>query len=279
MNTPLIYRKIVAGVTLRQPNPAAARCALDLARALHAEVALIHAGDPPVADAEARLAALREAWPEAASAEVRRGPIWEAINDAANQLHAELIVIGAHAHGQLAALLGAPGDRVLHRATRDVMVARGECATPTPLPPYGHILIAADLNEGHGVVAERGVALAAALGVRPSLLHVVEHYPVDRENDQIPPEDADPVAWRRRLMGERLARLAEAVGCPDAVQHVAVSEDAARTEIVRYAAECGADLVVVGARRPAGLRALLGSTADGVIHHAPCDVLAVYLPD
>ena len=50
---------------------------------------------------------------------------------------------------------------------------------------------------------------------------------------------------------------------------------APKHEIVRVAKEQGVDLVVVGSYGRHGLQLLLGSTANGVLHLAACDVLAV----
>jgi universal stress protein A len=44
---------------------------------------------------------------------------------------------------------------------------------------------------------------------------------------------------------------------------------------VRIAKERGVDLIVVGSHGRHGLQLLLGSTANGVLHLAECDVLAV----
>jgi universal stress protein A len=50
-----------------------------------------------------------------------------------------------------------------------------------------------------------------------------------------------------------------------------------RQEIHRLAEEQGCDLIVVGSHGRHGLALLLGSTANDVLHGAPCDVLAVRL--
>ena len=47
------------------------------------------------------------------------------------------------------------------------------------------------------------------------------------------------------------------------------------TEIHALAEQIGADLIVVGSHGRTGLALLLGSTANGVLHGATCDVLAV----
>ncbi|RMT56937.1 Universal stress protein, partial [Pseudomonas coronafaciens pv. atropurpurea] len=50
-----------------------------------------------------------------------------------------------------------------------------------------------------------------------------------------------------------------------------------RQEIHRLAKSQGCDLIVVGSHGRHGLALLLGSTANDVLHGAPCDVLAVSL--
>ena len=48
-----------------------------------------------------------------------------------------------------------------------------------------------------------------------------------------------------------------------------------KSVIMNKAQELGADLIVVGSHGRHGIQLLLGSTANAVIHHANCDVLAV----
>lgn len=50
-----------------------------------------------------------------------------------------------------------------------------------------------------------------------------------------------------------------------------------RQEIHQLAQEKGCDLIVVGSHGRHGLALLLGSTANDLLHGAPCDVLAVRL--
>ncbi|AWL13402.1 Universal stress protein A like protein [Saliniradius amylolyticus] len=49
--------------------------------------------------------------------------------------------------------------------------------------------------------------------------------------------------------------------------------------IVDTAEERNADLIVLGSHGRHGIRLLLGSTANSVLHHAKCDVLAVRIKD
>ncbi|WP_163009288.1 universal stress protein, partial [Pseudomonas viridiflava] len=50
-----------------------------------------------------------------------------------------------------------------------------------------------------------------------------------------------------------------------------------RQEIHQLASKRDCDLIVIGSHGRHGLALLLGSTANDVLHGAPCDVLAVRL--
>jgi nucleotide-binding universal stress UspA family protein len=62
------------------------------------------------------------------------------------------------------------------------------------------------------------------------------------------------------------------------VRHVFLEGDPA-TEIVRYARDASADLIVMGTHGRTGVdRLLMGSVAEQVLRDAPCSVLIVKLP-
>ena len=50
-------------------------------------------------------------------------------------------------------------------------------------------------------------------------------------------------------------------------------------EIVQLAEEENVDLIIVGSHARHGLALLLGSTANNVLHHARCDIMAIRLPN
>ena len=50
-------------------------------------------------------------------------------------------------------------------------------------------------------------------------------------------------------------------------------------EIVRIAKQHQVDLIVTGSHARHGLALIMGSTANSVLHHAECDVLAVRIQD
>ena len=73
-----------------------------------------------------------------------------------------------------------------------------------------------------------------------------------------------------------IADLARRLGVPEAERRVEVGSP--KTVILGTAAALGVDLIVLGSHGVHGLGLLLGSTANGVLHGARCDVLAVRVP-
>ena len=73
----------------------------------------------------------------------------------------------------------------------------------------------------------------------------------------------------------RLAAYARSENLEHAHRHVAAGYT--KQEILEHAREIRANLVMVGSHGRHGLALLLGSTANAVLHGAPCDVLAVRL--
>ena len=72
---------------------------------------------------------------------------------------------------------------------------------------------------------------------------------------------------------EQLDRLCEQIGVPESNRHLVTGRPEA--EIPTQAKAVSGDLIVVGSHARWGLALLLGSTTDGVMHGADCDVLAV----
>ncbi len=142
---------------------------------------------------------------------------------------------------------------------------------------YQHILLAVDCSPDSETIGRRAVALAEQWGARITLIHVVEHVPLDLSNDLMVAQpldiDAELMADARR----RLAELAQLLGLADAKQEVVMGST--KAEILRTAEQLQVDLMVVGSHGRHGLALLLGSTANAVLHGARCDLLAVRVLD
>jgi universal stress protein A len=137
---------------------------------------------------------------------------------------------------------------------------------------YRHILLVVDLTEESLAIGRRAQELAATLGAQLQLLHVVEFVSVDPLGETLMPavqmEDELLEHARKRLTG-----LAAQLGLGEAACRV--ESGSVKSEIVRVARECHADLIILGSRERHGLSILVNLTADTVLHAAPCDVLAM----
>lgn len=141
---------------------------------------------------------------------------------------------------------------------------------------YEHILIAVDLHiKSDKAILERATAIAKAFKVDSlSLVHSVEHihaYGIA----QAYPAVVNFEEEMTRVAKEELAKLGKTYGIPVGSQIVEFGSP--KTVIMDKAQELKADLIIVGSHGRHGLALLLGSTANAVLHHAHCDVLAVHI--
>ncbi|HKJ10374.1 MAG TPA: universal stress protein [Gammaproteobacteria bacterium] len=142
---------------------------------------------------------------------------------------------------------------------------------------YTHLLLAVDFTDETGQVAERAVQLARAFDAGLSFIHVVEFLHMDLANELVLPQDVELEEQMVASARRKLQELAEGLGMPDAPCRVELG--ATKQEILRVAAEQKIDLIVVGSHGRHGIQRLLGSTANAVLHGAPCDVLAVRIAE
>lgn len=141
---------------------------------------------------------------------------------------------------------------------------------------YRNILFAVDLSKESELVGQRAAALARDTGATLTLLHVVAPVYHEPLYDGVLSLPLDLEAQLIEAAERSLRALAERIGTPDAPRLVQVGT--AKSAIVQAARDRAADLIVVGSHGVHGLGLLLGSTANAVLHAAPCDVLAVRVP-
>jgi universal stress protein A len=140
---------------------------------------------------------------------------------------------------------------------------------------YKNMVCATDFSDNCRIAAERAVEMARQYGAQLTLLHVVEHFPEDRANVEIAPEDVDPAAYREERARSALEKLARHLDYDKLAQEVRFSTYSAKHEIVCFAEERHADLIIIASHGRHGITGILGSTAYGVVHNSPCDVLTV----
>lgn len=143
---------------------------------------------------------------------------------------------------------------------------------------YQHILVAVDFFAQSDVIITKAQLLAAQFQAKLSLIHVVDSVPItDAGYVEEIPFNMDLTAQLLDSAKLRLTELAERLHIPKEQQWLEIGSP--KNEIVRIAKEHNVDLIVVGSHGRHGLALLLGSTANSVLHYAPCDVLAVRLFD
>jgi len=137
---------------------------------------------------------------------------------------------------------------------------------------YTRILTAVDLSEDSDEVVERARAIATNNGAELHLIHVIEPLSFAYGGD-IPMDFSGIQDEIHQQASAQLEKFSEKHGIPQSARHVVLGQP--EVEIHAMAEELDADLIVVGSHGRYGLALLMGSTANGVLHGATCDVLAV----
>lgn len=185
---------------------------------------------------------------------------------------ADLIVIGAHGRRGWRRLLGSTARAVLHGKVCDVL-----CVHISEEPrPFRHILAAVDETEDARAVLARAVAVASISGARVSVATVVQ--PVEYTYASASLAMNPPPPFDEAVKAQMQAHLDELATRFDVTGERLVCTGHPSEEIHALADELEVDLVVVGTHGRHGLRLLLGSTANSVLHGAKSDVLAVLMP-
>ena len=141
--------------------------------------------------------------------------------------------------------------------------------------PYEHILVAVDLTDECDPVINRASESAKANGAKLSLIHIVEPMAMAFGGD-VPMDLSQLQQQQFDQAKERLERLiAKYPQLHKDYCHLNYGQPRQEIHALAKAQKC--DLIVVGSHGRHGLALLLGSTANDVLHGAPCDVLAVSL--
>ena len=137
---------------------------------------------------------------------------------------------------------------------------------------YKRVLLAVDLTEECRRVARRAQWLADTSSAELHIVHVIEPLSLAYGGD-VP---MDLTAVQDQIHEQARSHLAEFANAFDiAVDRRHLVFGRPSSEIHRLAESEGIDLIVLGSHGRHGLALLLGSTANGVLHGASCDVLAV----
>jgi universal stress protein A len=136
---------------------------------------------------------------------------------------------------------------------------------------YNRILVAVDSSDEAGQVLAAAAALPGASEADVRILHVAEH-PDMAYGQWLIYLPIDEAQIQAKLL-ERLQSRVQAAGF--APETAAVEFGRPIDMIMATAQEQNCDLIVIGSHGRHGIRLVLGSTANAVLHRASCDVLAV----
>jgi nucleotide-binding universal stress UspA family protein len=209
------------------------------------------------------------------------GPAADGVLEEARARKADLIVMTTHGHGPWSRFwLGSVADQLVRRASVPVLLLRehAPATPPSGEPSFRHMLVPLDGSHLAEQVLEPAVALGKLLGMRYTLVQVVE--PVIFRGSEVAgsmPGAVDLTILERREVEARayLDRVAGRLRGQslDVETRVVVGEPAAAAvlDVARIAA---ADLVALATHGRGGLkRLLLGSVADKVVRGAHVPVL------
>ncbi|MFT4993125.1 MAG: universal stress protein A [Paraglaciecola sp.] len=134
---------------------------------------------------------------------------------------------------------------------------------------YQKILVAIDVYSSYELVLDKAINIAN----KPADISLVY---VTLPHVYFEPYGAafggDFVSEMRQQAELKLKEIAKTHGIP--AEQIYANVGAPADEIHHVAKDLEADLIVIGTQGKSGLKLLLGSTANGVLHGVKCDVLA-----
>ncbi len=143
---------------------------------------------------------------------------------------------------------------------------------------YKHILLAVDFSEDTDCLVKRTAEISLLNDAKLSIVHVLDNIPMpDMSYGTIIPLDYEIENQLLEIEKKQLNEVGEKLNVPENQRWLIWGNP--QDEVCALAKKEAVDLIVVGSHGRHGLALLLGSTANGVLHHAPCDVLAIRLPN
>jgi nucleotide-binding universal stress UspA family protein len=202
---------------------------------------------------------------------VRRGAPFMQICGLAEELEADLIVVGSsRRNGAHRSLLGGTAEKIVRCSRMPVLVAR-------PSPVTASVLAATDLSDPCFPVIAAGADYAERRKGRFSVLHCIEHEIILPISSTLPsgttfsPSHASLTKCKQALTRAMAGLDVDGEG-------IVARASSAQTAIVREARARGCEVVVVGTSGRRGLmRLAFGNLAESIVRTGPCSILVVRL--
>ena len=279
-------KDIVVATDFSVTSSCALRDALGIARRYGATVYLLHVLDPVLYAtkpfdglSDAMDSAFRKG--ERIKADIRRGGefgdneikvlvyvggVWQTILDVAQEKHGDLIVLGTTGRtGFRKLILGSVAEKIFRESTYPVLTVgpnriESKCHGTEPR----RLLVPTDLSEYSIDALLYAVSLASRSGARIALVHVIEPGS----------EGPDSEEQKLRSAESRLRELARSHQGICAPPDIAVKVGQPPENIVEFAEQTEADLILMGLRSAPHVKAAW-QTAYDVVCRAACPVLTV----
>lgn len=275
--TPKPFSRILVATDLSDASRAAIDWAIAIAKAHGASLRIVHANVDAEQETPDELESLLKTAKLAgvdATSGFLTAPAWRAINTAAEEYDADLIVLGTRGHTMsLSLLLGSVTDRVIRTSRIPVLAVHPKDALHEP--GIRKALAATDFSSEGSAAIDFAARLLQGFGDHPELILF------NAETTPLFYESAPPATAAAHdvpdITGERLLQLepfAENLRSRGIDVETVVVPGYAPTEIESEAKTRDADVIVLGTRGESSLDALLiGSVAERVLHHAKRPVL------
>ncbi len=303
-----LFSKILVPIDFSEPSDEALGYALFLARASGAGIHLLNVVEPiptysgfqemPIVFSETQTAErCREELAKVAdkyrsadlsvTSEVTLGPAADGIAAKAGTWPADLIVIATHGYtGLKHVLLGSVAEKIVRYAPCPVLVIRrkeektkggvetGGHETPFSVPIQ--LLVPTDFSPRSVYALRYAARFARQIGGQITLVHCVNITPGDApilqaEYDLSVLTEVCADAARRELSQQAASECHAAI-----LRDSVILYGAPLAKLPEFARKGHFDLIICATRGYTGLKhLLLGSTAEGIVRHAPCPVLVV----
>ena len=213
----------------------------------------------------------------AADSKLVSGPAWlEMIREVDHNRH-DIVVVGTRNVSAFQRFLfGGTAQRLLHECPCPVWVTRPEAR---PLPH--NILITSDFSDVSEVVIKLGLAIGEFSGAKVNLVHAV-NYELDRLwsvgllHTNTEQYHARVNEEARLKLANQLAECAGDRPTANVELHIIESESVADEAIVKFIAEQQIDLLLMGTIARSGFEGIsVGNTAERLVTHVPCSMVAV----
>lgn len=192
---------------------------------------------------------------------------------AAEEVGADLIILGPHRSRLRDVFIGTTVERVVRRSRFPLLVA-----VQTQSAPYEKTLLALDFDEASKSAGRAALAMGIFEHTEVVVMHAFDT-PAEgmmRRSLETPAAVQEYVADERSIAGDKLHGLVRELGLPASYQRVAAINGTPARSILESARSEDAHLIVLGTNQRKGFeRLLIGSVTEDVIRDAHRDILIV----